>query len=557
MRCLPSLNRDLPSIRKAPFRSTRSLVLAFLAACGSREPERLGTAAGPVVLPTGRRLEPAGRIIDVGNMPLSVQLAPDGHHAVLLLSGWRECGLQVVDLAAGQITQTLSQPGAFVGLAFSPDGRSLYTSGAGEDLVYRYAWSDGRATLADSIVLAERDTASAKKRFPAGLALSADGKTLYVAENMGDSLAVVDIATARVKQRLPAGHYPYAVTVAPSGEVYVSAWGEDVITTFRPMEAGMLAAGTRVLVGRHPSGMVLNRAGDKLFVTSSSTDRIAVVDTRSRRVVKLLEDPAPAGPSEGSTPNALALSPDERRLFVAEGDNSAVAVFDLESPQSGGTKGTAGTVSGRIPVLWYPTALAIVRDSLLVVSGKGRGTAPNPSAPQSGPGKDPRAYTLGQLNGALNLVPLALSNSELAELSARTARANGWDSERRRKGYPPFTHVMLIIKENRTYDQVLGDLPEGDGDTALVFFPRPVSPNHHALAERFGLYDRFFTNAEVSAQGHPWSTSAYVTEYTEKTVHSLYADRRPDVNEGEVGRTGDRLRVDRSREEGARRQSLR
>src|SRR5215210_5371704 len=176
MRCLPSLNRDLPSIRKAPFRSTRSLVLAFLAACGSREPERLGTAAGPVVLPTGRRLEPAGRIIDVGNMPLSVQLAPDGRHAVLLLSGWRECGLQVVDLAAGQITQTLSQPGAFVGLAFSPDGRWLYTSGAGQDLVYRYAWSDGRATLADSIVLGQRDTASAKKRFPAGLALSADGK---------------------------------------------------------------------------------------------------------------------------------------------------------------------------------------------------------------------------------------------------------------------------------------------------------------------------------------------------------------------------------------------
>ncbi len=290
------------------------------------------------------------------------------------------------------------------------------------------------------------------------------------------------------------------------------------------------------MVGRHPSALLLNRSADRLFVASASTDRVAVVDTARRKVIATLLDPPPAGPHEGSTPNALALSADGRRLFVAEADANAVAVFDL-SPRTAGAPGSAkgrkakrsvDRLAGRIPVGWYPTAVLADRGELLVIDGKGRGTGPNPGMPQplGKLAKDSHDYSLGQLHGALSTLSEA-ALSDLPALSGRVARANGWDLPRTPGSYPPFRHVIYVVKENRTYDQVFGDLPQGDGDPSLLFFPREVSPNHHALAERFGLFDRFFVNAEVSAQGHPWSTAAYVTDFTEKTVSSFYSDRRP------------------------------
>ncbi|MGE5729280.1 MAG: hypothetical protein ACM34L_11805, partial [Gemmatimonas sp.] len=195
------------------------------------------------------------------------------------------------------------------------------------------------------------------------------------------------------------------------------------------------------------------------------------------------------------------------------------------------------TLAGRIPTEWYPTAVLAPRaeqaaESVLVINGKGRGTGPNPKGP--GPAKrrkdDDPQYTLGQLNGTLTIVPGARGES-LGMLTRRVSEANGWTARRAAFKYPPIEHVVYIIKENRSYDQVLGDLPTGDGDSSLTFFPRALSPNHHALAERFGTYDRFFVNAEVSQQGHPWSTGGYVTDYIEKTTPDIYRGRRPEPDE--------------------------
>jgi hypothetical protein len=186
---------------------------------------------------------------------------------------------------------------------------------------------------------------------------------------------------------------------------------------------------------------------------------------------------------------------------------------------------------GRIPAGWYPSAVAVLGDSLYVVNGKGRGTTPN-----AADGPRPRSSrerqtsggntTLRQIGGTLMAVPHGDAEGRaLAALTPRVARANGWDRVRGTGAYPPFTHVVYVVKENRTYDQVLGDLPQGDGDTSLVYFGRDVSPNHHALAERFGLFDRFFVNAEVSPDGHNWSMAAYTTDYLQKTVPSNYSER--------------------------------
>jgi len=522
-----------------------SLPLLYLASTGvvAQSTSALSRDSGsgqakPYCLPTGVCLDAAGRSFDVGNMPLAMALSPEGDRLVISLSGWREQGLQVVELSTGSVVQTLPQTGAFLGLAFSPDGKALYVSGGDGDVVYRYDWRDKQATLAGSIALAQKDPKGPGTRFPAGLAFSADGRKLYVAENVADSLAVIDVATGKVEQRLPTDAYPYAVVVAPGGKVFVSAWGGTTVSVFAA-DGENLKEDRKIQVGRHPSALLLNESGSRLYAACASTNSIAVIDTQSETVIESLRD-APPSKNQGSTPDALALSADGKKLFVAEADNNAIAVFNLSGLARGArdTKGLTKLI-GRIPVEWYPTALFMNRDTMLVLNGKGKGTRANPTFGQPGIRKfltDNPDYTLGQLNGAITVLPANMKPAELAQLTKRVARANNWTEAGRSLGtYPPFKHIIYILKENRTYDQVLGDLASGDGDSSLEFFPRAVSPNHHALAERFGLYDRFFCNAEVSAQGHIWSTAAYVTDYGEKTIPSGYANKRDGNDRDDVG----------------------
>ena len=456
-------------------------------------------------------------------MPLNVVPAADADKAVLVLGGWREQGIQVVDLKTRQVTQSLLQEGAFYGAAFSPDGTALYVSGGNTDQLFVYAWKDGAASLAKKFELAKAKTPDGTgTSYPAGVAVAPNGKFVYVVENVGSRLAVLDVATGDIVQRFPTDHYPYAVILADGGHLFVSAWGGTTISEFHVLADGKLAYIGRIEVGRHPSALATS--GSQLYVALSGSDRVAIVDTRSRRVAGYFHDSAPGAPPEGSTPNALAISADGKRLLIAEADNNAVAVITLAD----------GKLLGRIPADWYPTAISETRSQILIVSGKGKGTRANPDGPvplTNWPEGKPRAYTLGQLNGSLRLLPSATTLAQLPAFTQRVEVANRWHESRAMRRYPPFKHVIYIIKENRTYDQVLGDLKEGDGDPDLVYFPDIiVTPNHHALARRFGLFDRFFVNAEVSSQGHIWSTAAYVTEYGEKTVPSAYAGKRGDVD---------------------------
>jgi hypothetical protein len=272
--------------------------------------------------------------------------------------------------------------------------------------------------------------------------------------------------------------------------------------------------------GPRPSALTASADGSRLYVALAGSDRIAVIDTHNKKVLRYLQDEAPGAPSEGSTPDAMALSADGSKLFVAEADNNAIAVFDVsERGEVNSAQKRTSRLLGRIPTDWYPTGVLDRDRQLFVLSGKGHGSQANPDGPT--PGKDitrPLGYDLGQLNGTLRILPSEIDREQFRQYSRRVAEANGWGQHRSQKHYPPFKHVVYIIKENRTYDQVLGDLKEGDGDPSLVFFGREVSPNHHALGLRFGLFDHFFTNAEVSSQGHIWSTAAYVTDYGEKTI---------------------------------------
>ncbi len=474
-------------------------------------------------LPTGSRLDPVGTSRPVGNFPLAMAVAPGGDRVALLLCGWRQQGLQIVDRKSGSVLQTLPQVAAFLGLTFSPDGKSIYASGGNDDSIFVYRWNGSEATADGKIELMERPRPLVKDKpkdvagtqYPAGIAVSLDGRFLYVAENLGDTLAVVDLATSKVIQRLRTDPYPYTVVADNRGNVYVSAWRDNTVSAFRVKTSGTLRRVARIEVGRHPSAMAVY--GTRLYVASATTDSISVVDTVAGKVVTTLSDAAPKGPQEGSTPTALLLSRDGGRLFVAEADNNAVAIFNTASNK----------LLGRVPVEWYPSALGLAGNQLVVANAKGRGSRPNPhrEQPMKKQASDSRDFTLGQIDGTLLSFPAGVAQPVLDRWSFRVAHSNGWDRIHPARTYPPFKHVIYIIKENRTYDQVFGDMTEGDGDASLVYFPENVSPNHHALARRFGLFDRFLVNADVSPQGHNWSTAAYSSDYLEKTVPSEYSSR--------------------------------
>ena len=508
-----------------------AIIFGALAGCTNSPPATIADATEAPRLPTGVRLDPAGPRTDVGPLPLAAVLSPDSAHILLLLNGWRQQGVQVVERRTGLVTQTVDQDAAFIGLTFSPDGRTVYASGGNTDVIYRYDWTPGKLTRRDSLVVRTKPSARANgTSYPAGIATSRDGTLLYVAENLADSLAVIDVASGSVTQRLPAGRYPYAVAVNVDGTVFVSSWGTDDVHVYPSNGTGSLTAAKPITVARHPSTLLFNASGSRLFSSSASTDAISVIDTKTRAVVSTLRDQTPARLGQGSAPIGLMLSRDGTHLYVTEGDNNAVALFALSATTAGLGSGTRDTLLGRAPVGWYPSAIVQVGDTLHVIDAKGRGTAPNPKLPQPGKTGKPEdranSYTSGQINGTITkLAVSAFDSTSLLALSGRVARVNNWDAPSIRSGLPPITHVIYVIKENRTYDQIFADMPQGDGDTTLLFFPRSVSPNHHALADRFGLYDRFFVNAEVSADGHNWSTAAYTTDYTQKTVPSNYSGR--------------------------------
>ena len=263
-------------------RLTLALALVTAAACTRSTTSTPASATlddGPKRLPTGRTLDPAGTVWPVGSMPLSMVLSPSGREIVVLLNGWREQGVQVVDRATGRILQTLPQTAAFLGLAFSPDGRTLFASGGNQDVIYRYAWANGRASLADSIVIEPKAPGKDGKRYPSGIAFSPDGKRLYVAENLTDSLAVVDLASARVVQRRAVERYPYAVVVDGKGAVYVSSWGGSSVEVFEPTAEG-LAPAARMNGGRHPSAIFRYRS--KAMARRSSANSMTTSITQGR-----------------------------------------------------------------------------------------------------------------------------------------------------------------------------------------------------------------------------------------------------------------------------------
>jgi YVTN family beta-propeller protein len=553
----------------------RALPIAVLAAgalivlsAGRSRSAHLQTQPGPqpngaTRLISGWTITPAGYQVTLAtaehtgaNLPLAEALSPDGGSLIVLNGGAGIESLQVVDTRSSSVVQSLpfeAPDTVFQGLAFSPDGSKLFVTGGGTNLVHAFSFSGQRlADRADGSVLLTGETDKSDV-YPMDLAISPDGTTLWVVDNLSNDVRVVSAATLAPSTAIKVGRYPYGALASPDGRtVYVSNWDDgtvSVIDTASKQVSATIDVGTHATPNHvfrdHPTAMALGADG-RLYVALANADAVAVVDTARRTTVGFYNLLPYDGAAYGASPQSLALSPDGSRLFVANAGDNDVAVIDLAS----------GSVAGLIPTAWYPTAvtMSLSGDRLYVANGKGYGAGPNnsgrypnpndPADPGTlgGPGYDLTKYAGSMIPGTLSVV--MLDGADLAGWTSAVRQNDRMDAQVAAHpgtqplpvqvgGVSPIKHVIYIIKENRTYDQVFGDIKQlasgtnGDnqanGDSSLVLFPKAVTPNQHNLTSSFVLFDNFYDDAEVSASGHNWSTGANATDYNERTWPQDYS----------------------------------
>jgi YVTN family beta-propeller protein len=524
-------------------------VLGMMGRAYAQLPDQVGIdAQGRTILPTHQAIRPLGDRAQFMGRPVDLVSSPDGKR--LYVKDNR--GIVVIDTSRWKVTQELKLEGgtSLHGIAVSADGRRVFVTNAQSELAEAEIGPGAELVWKRRIPLPSNTGPS----YPCGIALLPGGERALVCLSRDNSLAVVDLAGGKLVTTIPVGVAPWDVALSADGRTaYVSNWGGR-----KPAlgEAVAPSAGTATLIdgrgvarsgsvsfvdlktenevtqvetGLHPSTLVRNAADTRLYVANANSDTVSVIDTIHRRLAQTISVHLNAQLPYGSAPTGLALSRDERTLYVAVGGNNAVAVVSLARV------GQRDAVLGLIPADWYPGAVLVNAKSLMIANVKGLGSRER--------GKE-KGYNVSQYTGTVTRVPLP-TNAELRLYTARAvadsripeilyalrlvparvtpARRRGRaasiaaSTAARHRAIPGYyRHLVYIIKENRTYDQLLGDLKQGNGDPDLCLFGRDVTPNHHALAEQFVLLDNFYCNGVLSADGHSWATEGNVTDHLEK-----------------------------------------
>lgn len=518
------------------------------------------TREGPSThLPSGWGLMPAGKMVQLqGDMPLKIAAAPDGKAVLVATGGFHDHAVDVVDPAAGKVLQHLAMGKVSAGLAVGAGDDRIYVSGGDappEDLKEQPEIATLPALIGDSLghpiptlTLAQNGSLqpaapldipglAEKNRFIGGLAVDRAGGRLFAANVNTDTVYAIDPQSARVLATTTVGYRPYQLALSPDrGTLAVANWGDRSVSLLSGADLKLIS---KVEVGVHPTDLTFGPDG-RLFVANAGSNSVSVIE--GGRVAETVMTSLHPDDPVGSTPDALAVGPDGTKLYVANADNNDIAAIDISRPNH-------SAVLGFIPTGWYPSALAIAPDGRSLVVGIAKGAASRPNYPAQLAGKsmgawnpDPSApfdYVGNAMSGLVEIVPLP-DAGQLADYTKQVAanfpvvepsvtasdRAQGEAAFRRIK------HVLYIIRENRSYDQVLGDDPRGDGEPKLAIFGRSTTPNGHRLAELTPLMDRYFLNGEVSEDGHQWADAAYVTAFTERGTASGYGGRgEPDADD--------------------------
>ncbi|MDB6023650.1 MAG: Phosphoesterase family protein [Pedosphaera sp.] len=521
---------------------------------------------GSVLLPNQWSLRPAGQQVPLGDLPVNIAVHPDGRFAAVLHSGHGPHEIIVVDVIEAKVISRTKLNEAYYGLEFSRSGGRLYCSGSSDEVVHVFDFKDGKLTEIQPIQICP----ASQRGIPCGLAVSGNARDLYVANVWGQCVSKLDLLTrsnvldltplpgaeAKIERKdegekmnpdspgdsdlhaitkraealldpvTPDAPFPYACRLDDKRQIlYVSLWARSAVAVI-DLKANKVVAVWPAQ--EHPNEMVLTKSGRHLFVANANRNTVTVLETANGKTIETLYASFSPGALPGSTPNSLALSPDENTLFVANACNNNLAVFDVS------IVGKSRSL-GFIPVGWYPTSVRVTPDGkrLLVANGKGVTSKANPNGPQPGKKNTPETQSIAELfPGTLSIIDLPDKEEFRRQLPVYTDlshRCTPVESVRQvvpepgnpvpaKLGMPsPVKYVIYVIKENRTYDQVLGDLPEGNGDSNLCLFGERVTPNHHKLAREFVLLDNFYVDAEVSADGHEWSMGAYASDFVEKT----------------------------------------
>ena len=484
---------------------------------------------GRTLLPNGWMLSPAGISVQVGELPLNMALSPDEKYLVVTNNGTARQELSLIETEGWKVVQTLPLNRSWLGLRFLTREGAFLVSGGNDNRIWKYTLSGGHMALADSFVVGS--PWPAEMIWLAGIDVDEAAGLLYATSRENDALYQIDMHSKRVVRSVTLPAKPYTCLLSGSAPLlFVSLWGGSAVAV---IDRNTLATIRQVAVGDHPNDMVESPDGTRLYVANGNSNTISVIDCSQWRVSETIATSLVPNAPEGSTPNALTLDKEGKHLFVANADNNCVACFALS------TSGQSRPL-GFIPVGWYPTCVRVLSGGrqLVVANGKGMTSGPNPGGPN--PEKTTREvqYIGSMLKGTVSRLDIpdgsgwqtataqVYANCPFVKRTRPIAVPAAGNPVLLRRGDPsPIKHIFYVIKENRTYDQVFGDMPEGNGDPSLCLFLEEITPNHHALAREFVLLDNLYCDAEVSADGHNWSMGAYATDYVEKSWPTSYGGR--------------------------------
>jgi len=498
------------------------------------------------LLVSGWKITPVGKHVPVDTLPMSTVLTPDGKYLLVLNGGYNPPSISVIDTVTASEVGRARVPDGWLGLALNRAGNRVYVGGGSTGAVYEFGFAAGALTLARTLSTldkpAEGTTAEQTyQNFTGDVALSPDGKFLYAATLFQDSIVVLNLDSGKAIARVKTGRRPYRILFLPDGKTYlVSNWADGTLSQFQASDNAPMAT---LRVGAHPTDMLLRPGANvsqdsgktwlgRLFVAAANTNNVYSIGVGEGASLTPLEtinvSLTPREPL-GMTPTALGLSADLKQLYIACSDANAVAVADLSEDRT--------RVAGFIPTGWYPTAVRGLKDGrLLIANGKGLRSYPNPKGP--GPLNRPEPLHLGvrsdQYVGTIQRGTVSFIDPfDQVALAGYTRSVIANSPYRDVKLDEPapavlsrIKHVIYVVKENRSYDQMLGDMKEGNGDPSLVLFGEKYTPNHHKLARDFVLFDNFYVSADVSADGHNWTTAAIASDYVQKFWPNSYAGRR-------------------------------
>jgi len=516
-------------------------VIALIVACSYARAQVPGKIekTNQVLLPNGWKLSPAGRNLQLGDLPLNMQLNHSGKLIAVTNNGQSIQSLQLIDPQTEKIVSQKVLGKAWYGLAFSSDDKNLYVSGGNDNCILDFNIKNNELTMPDTIKLGA--VWPQNKICPTGIAVDKDNNRLYTVTLEDSCLYIVDVKTRTILHKTQLSTVAYSCVLSPDEKkLYVSLWGGDEVAVF---DTGSQTITATITTGSHPNELLLNKKGTSLFVANANDNSVSIINTATNKVIETISTALFPTNLTGSTTNGLALSGNEKTLYIANADNNCLAVFDVA------TTGNSKSM-GFIPVGWYPTNVKVKGDKILVTNGKGLSSMANPLGPQPNLKIDNSSYQTGStfnsrlqyiaglFKGTLSFIDVPKSdqlalythqvyaNTPFTDKKTIEADGEAGNPIPRKLGEKsPIKHVFYIIKENRSYDQVLGDVAKGNGDKTLCLFDNRITPNIHSIVNQFTLLDNFYVDAEVSADGHNWSMAAYATDFVEKTWPTSYGSR--------------------------------